>query len=139
MHNGQKNYPKNCLVLNIFTIKAAVVLNFCLIGKIQYNFQVLRMIEPGRQAFMPIQSLDLLTQSAPFGRSVNPIPIRGAEYAHHITSAPPSGFLDLPPPLRNIALAYPVQSHCTTAICTVYIHSGLILTKKPNVFSTDPF
>ena len=39
--------------------KAAVVLNFCLFGEIQYTFLVPRMIESGRQTFMPIQTLDL--------------------------------------------------------------------------------
>ena len=46
------------LVLNIFTIKkAAVVLNFCLIGKIHHNFLVPRMIRLVRQTFMSIQTL----------------------------------------------------------------------------------
>ena len=54
---SKKNYPQNCLVLNIFTIKkAAVVLNFCLIGKIQYNFLVPRIVESGCKTFMPIQT-----------------------------------------------------------------------------------
>ena len=49
-----------CLVFNIFTIKkAAVVSNFCLIGKIHHNFLVPRMIELGCKTFMPIQTLDL--------------------------------------------------------------------------------
>ncbi len=39
--------------------KAAVVSNFFLIGKIRHNFLVPRMIELGRQTFMPIQTLDL--------------------------------------------------------------------------------
>ena len=55
---SKKNYPQNCLVLNIFTIKkAAVVLNLCLIEKIQYNFLVPRIVESGRKTFMPIQTL----------------------------------------------------------------------------------
>ena len=49
-----------CLVLNIFAIKkAAVVSNFCLIGKIHHNFLVLRTIELACKTFMPIQTLDL--------------------------------------------------------------------------------
>ena len=39
--------------------KAAVISNFCLIGKIHHNFLVPRMIELGCQTFMPIQTLDL--------------------------------------------------------------------------------
>ena len=39
--------------------KAAVVLNFCLIGNIRHNFLVPRMIELGRKTFMHIQTLDL--------------------------------------------------------------------------------
>ena len=39
--------------------KAAVVSNFCLIGKIHHNFLVPKMIELGRKTFMPIQTLDL--------------------------------------------------------------------------------
>ena len=40
-----------------------------------------------------------------FGRSVNPIEIRGADYAHHIsTFPPPSGFSDLP---TSLALQEP--------------------------------
>ena len=39
--------------------KAAVVSNFCLIGKIHHNFLVPRMIELGCKTFMPIQTLDL--------------------------------------------------------------------------------
>ena len=31
-----------------------------------------------------------------FGRSVNPISTRGADYARHITTCPPPGFSDLP-------------------------------------------
>ena len=56
----KKLSPNFRLVLNIFTIKkAAVVINFCLIGKIQYNFLVHRIVESGRKTFMPIQTLDL--------------------------------------------------------------------------------
>ena len=44
--------------------KAAVVSNFCLIGKINHNFLLPRMIVSARQTFMPIQTLDLSTQSA---------------------------------------------------------------------------
>ena len=36
--------------------KAAVVSNFCLIGKIRYNFLVPRMIELAPKTFMPIQT-----------------------------------------------------------------------------------
>ena len=39
--------------------KAAVVSNFCLIGKIRHNFLVPRVIELGCQTFMLIQTLDL--------------------------------------------------------------------------------
>ena len=39
--------------------KAAVVSNFCLVGKIHLNFLVPKMIELGRKTFMPIQTLDL--------------------------------------------------------------------------------
>ena len=39
--------------------KAAVISNFCLIGKIHHNFLVPKMIELGRKTFMPIQTLDL--------------------------------------------------------------------------------
>ena len=39
--------------------KAAVISNFCLIGKIHHNFLVLRMIELACKTFMPIQILDL--------------------------------------------------------------------------------
>ena len=34
-----------------------------------------------------------------FGSSVNPIPTRGADYAHHITACPP-GFENLTAPLH---------------------------------------
>ena len=39
-----------------------------------------------------------------FGRSANHIPTRGADYAHHITTRPPSppGFSDLPTDLTYI-------------------------------------
>jgi len=36
-----------------------------------------------------------------FGSSVNPIPTRGADYAHHITDCPP-GFENLAASLNNI-------------------------------------
>ena len=39
--------------------KAAVVSDFCLIGKIPHNFLVPRMIELACKFFMPIQTLDL--------------------------------------------------------------------------------
>ena len=39
--------------------KAAVVSNFCLIGKIHHNFLVLRMIELACKTFMSIQTLNL--------------------------------------------------------------------------------
>ena len=42
-----------------FSIKAAVVSNFCLIGKIHHNFLVPRMIELACKTFMPIQTLVL--------------------------------------------------------------------------------
>ena len=57
---GKTLSPNFCLILNIFTIKkAAVVSNFCLIGKIHHNFLVPRMIELGCKTFMLIQTLDL--------------------------------------------------------------------------------
>jgi hypothetical protein len=66
LYNGQKLSPIFFLVLNIFTIKkAAVVSNFCLIGKISHNFLVPRMIELVCKTFMPIQSLDLHRVSRP--------------------------------------------------------------------------
>ena len=40
-----------------------------------------------------------------FGTSVNPIPISGADYAHHITTAPPH-FLELPPPLTSESIYF---------------------------------
>ena len=48
---------------------------------------------------------DLSEPGAPdFGRSVNPISIRGgeADYAHHITFSPPTGFSDLYTALHSI-------------------------------------
>ena len=39
--------------------KAAVLLNFSLIGKIRHNFLVPRMIELAYKTFMPIQTLFL--------------------------------------------------------------------------------
>ena len=42
-----------------FSKKAAVVSNFCLIGKIHHNFLVPRMIELVCKTFIPIQTLDL--------------------------------------------------------------------------------
>ena len=52
--------PHFHLVLNIFTIKkAALVPNFCLIGKIHHTFLMSRMIELGCKTYMPIQTLDL--------------------------------------------------------------------------------
>jgi hypothetical protein len=55
VHNGQ-TIPK---FLHFYYKKAAVVLNFCLIGKIRHIFLVPRMIESARQTFMPIQTLNL--------------------------------------------------------------------------------
>jgi len=56
----KKLSPNFCLVLKIFTIKkAAVVSNFCLIGKICHDFLVPTMIELGRKTFMPFQTSDL--------------------------------------------------------------------------------
>ena len=46
--------------------KAAVVSNFCLIGKIHHNFLVPNMIELGRKTFMPIQTLDLQSAKSAF-------------------------------------------------------------------------
>ena len=60
VHNGQKLAPNFCLVLNIFTIKkAAVISNFCLIGKICHDFLVPTMIKLGCKTFMPFQTSDL--------------------------------------------------------------------------------
>ena len=60
VHNVHKTIPNFCLVLNIFTIKkAAVVSNFCLIGKICRDFLVPTMIELGCKTFMPFQTSDL--------------------------------------------------------------------------------
>ena len=39
--------------------KAALVSNFCLIGKIRHNFLIPRMIELGCKTFMHIQTFDL--------------------------------------------------------------------------------
>ena len=39
--------------------KAAVVSNFCLIGKILHNFLVPKMIDSACKTFMPIQTLEL--------------------------------------------------------------------------------
>ena len=59
VHNGQ-TIPKFDKFDNIFAIKkTAVVLHFCLIGKIHHNFLVPEMIESARQTFMPIQTLNL--------------------------------------------------------------------------------
>ena len=59
VHNG-RNIPKFDKFDNIYAIKkAAVVLNFCLIGKIRHNFLVPRMIESARKTFMPVQTLNL--------------------------------------------------------------------------------
>ena len=56
----KKLSPNFCLVLNIFTIKkAAVVSNFCLIGKIRHDFLVSTMIELDCKTFMPFQTSDL--------------------------------------------------------------------------------
>ena len=55
----KKLFPNFCLVLNIFTIKAALVSNFCLIGKIHHDFLVPSMIELGCKTFMPFQTSDL--------------------------------------------------------------------------------
>ena len=52
------SWAKTLLVT--FTIKKAdVILTFFLIGKIRHNFLVPRVIEAGRQTFMPTQTLDL--------------------------------------------------------------------------------
>ena len=56
----QRNYPQIGLVSKVFTIKkAALVSNFCLIGKIRQNFLLPRVIELGCKTFMPFQTLDL--------------------------------------------------------------------------------
>ena len=56
----KKLSPNFCLVLNIFTIKKAVVVsNFCLIGKIRHDFLVPTLFELGCKTFMPFQTSDL--------------------------------------------------------------------------------
>ena len=47
--------------------KAAVVSNFCLIGKILHNCLVPKMIESACKTFMPVQTLDL--------HKVTPLPL----------------------------------------------------------------
>ena len=60
MHNGQKTiHTKLTCFKHFYYKKAAVVSNFCLIGKIHHNFLVPRMIELVPKIFMPIQTLDL--------------------------------------------------------------------------------
>ena len=57
-----QKHSQNWQALNIFTIKlAAVLLNFCLIGKIRHNFLVPTMTETVCKTFMPIQTLVLHT------------------------------------------------------------------------------
>ena len=59
LHNGKKS-PNLTKLKNLDYWKNAPVISiFCLIAKIQNNFLVPRMIESGRQTFMPIQTLDL--------------------------------------------------------------------------------
>ena len=49
--------PNLTSLTTLYTIKkAAVVLNFCLIGKIHHNFLVPIMIQSDRKTFMPVQS-----------------------------------------------------------------------------------
>ena len=43
-----------------------------------------------------------------FGISVNPIPIRGVDYAHHITACPPPGFENLSTPLYEPYTLYTI-------------------------------
>ena len=60
LHNGQKTTPTFSSGFKHFTIKkAALVPNFCLIGKIHHTFLMSRMIELGCKTYMPIQTLDL--------------------------------------------------------------------------------
>ena len=49
-----------------------------------------------------------------FGRSVNPVLIRGVDYAHQIATAPPR-FLDLLPPLHSIPGA-PQYAHAVALV-----------------------
>ena len=59
--NTERNIAKLDQIkkINKLSKKAAVVSIFCLIGKIQHNFLVPRMIESGRQTFISIQTFDL--------------------------------------------------------------------------------
>ena len=60
VHNGQKTIPKFLSGFKHFYYKkAAVVSNFCLIGKIRRDFLVPTMIELGCKTFMPFQTSDL--------------------------------------------------------------------------------
>ena len=54
---------------------------------------------------------------------VNPIPIRAADYAHHITTIPrpPSSLLDLPPPLN--AFTYDVRTQGKSIFAKLFMHS----------------
>ena len=55
----KKLFPNWMSFKGFYYKKAAVVSNFCLIGKFSHNFLVPRMIELNRKTFMPIQTLDL--------------------------------------------------------------------------------
>ena len=55
----RKLSPKFTSFTHFYYKKAAMVSNFCLIGKIHHSFMVPRMIELVNWTFMPIQTLDL--------------------------------------------------------------------------------
>ena len=57
VHNGQKTIPKFLSGFKHFYYKKK--LPWYQIGKIRHNFLLPRVIELGRQTFMPVQTLDL--------------------------------------------------------------------------------
>ena len=63
-----------------------------------------------------------------FGRSANHIPTRGADYAHHITTRPPSppGFSDLP---TDLIVIHPIEMEKSEMelvhFIKVLVHYGL--------------
>ena len=81
VHNGQKTIPKFLSGFeNFYYKKAAVVSNFCLIGKICHDFLVPTMIELGCRTFMPFQTSDLHRvdwYSGTWTRSGEPGPVLG--------------------------------------------------------------
>ena len=54
-----------------------------------------------------------------FGSSVNPIPTRGADYAHHITACPP-GF-------ENLTASLNTEEKCLKSEASSYV-SGMLVT-----------